>query len=228
MITTGALLLTFGATATANAQDHRTRREITVSQAEQQQRIREQEQRNAAYRRQLAQQNRMLQQQTATLQAQRNRAAQYRFQQAYATRIAEQQRQIQANRNYARDPYVTTPQSYRYTVSGTSRLTNQYGADALKSAVNYGYQEGFASGQADRQDRYAASYRNSAAYRDANYGYDGNYVSQSDYNYYFRQGFQRGYDDGYNSRSQYGNSLNGSTSILGSVLSAILGLTQLQ
>lgn len=94
--------------------------------------------------------------------------------------------------------------------------------------MNYGYQEGFQSGQADRQDGQSANYRNSYAYSDANYGYTGYNVDQSDYNYYFRQGFRKGYDDGYYSRSQYGNYSNGSSSILGTVLSAILGLTSLR
>ena len=98
----------------------------------------------------------------------------------------------------------------------------------LKQAVNYGYQQGLQAGQADRQDHWAANYQNSLAYQDANYGYTGNYVNQSDYNYYFRQGFRRGYDDGYYSRSQYGTSSNGSQSILSSLLSNILGLTQLR
>ena len=118
--------------------------------------------------------------------------------------------------------------SYRYNVGGTSRQTNQYGADVLKQSVNYGYQEGVQAGQADRQDNYPANYQNSIAYRDANYGYDGNYVSQSDYNYYFRQGFRRGYTDGYNSRSQYGTYNNGTGSILSSLLSSILGLTSIR
>jgi len=73
-----------------------------------------------------------------------------------------------------------------------------------------------------------ANYQNSLAYQDANYGYTGNYVNQSDYNYYFRQGFRRGYDDGYYNRSQYGSSSNGSQSILSSLLSSILGLTSLR
>jgi len=49
-------------------------------------------------------------------------------------------------------------------------------------------------------------------------------VSQDDYNYYFRQGFQLGYDDGFNSRYQYGSNSNGSYSMLGNVVSQILGL----
>ena len=43
-------------------------------------------------------------------------------------------------------------------------------------------------------------YRDSYAYRDANYGSSGYYLAQVDYNYYFREGFQRGYEDGFSSR----------------------------
>jgi hypothetical protein len=198
-----------------------------VSQAEQQQRIREQQQRAAQYQQQLDQRVLDVQQQTAQLQQQR-RAAQYRAQQEYAAQLLRQQQQLQAARNYSSDPYITTPHTYRYVVSGYTRQTNQYGADVLRQAVNYGYQQGARAGQADRQDNWAPNYQNSAGYRDANYGFTGNYVDQTDYNYYFRQGFRRGYTDGYNSQSQYGTSSNGTTSILGSVLQAILGLQQLR
>jgi hypothetical protein len=80
--------------------------------------------------------------------------------------------------------------------------------------VNHGYEQGFRAGEADRQDHRRASYRNTFGYADANFGYGGNYVDQSDYNYYFRQGFRRGHDDGYNSRWQYGSSTNGTPLIL--------------
>jgi flagellar biosynthesis/type III secretory pathway protein FliH len=123
---------------------------------------------------------------------------------------------------------VSTPQTYRYVVGGTTRQTNQYGADVLRQAVNNGYEQGFRAGQADRADRRRASYRTSFGYQDANFGYGGSYVDQSDYNYYFRAGFRRGYDDGYNSRSQYGTSSNGAPSILGSLLTSILGLQPIQ
>jgi hypothetical protein len=135
---------------------------------------------------------------------------------------------LQTAYNYANDPYIRTAPSYRYAYSGYTRETNQYGADVLRQAVNYGYQEGVRFGQADRQDGLPADYRNSFAYQDANYGYSGYYVDQADYNYYFRQGFQRGYSDGYYSRSQYGTALNGSPSILATLLSSILGLTSLR
>jgi len=68
------------------------------------------------------------------------------------------------------------------------------------------------------------NYRSSYAYQDANYGYDGYYVNQAEYSYYFREGFNRGYQDGYDSRMQYGSYSNGSGSILGAILSEILNL----
>jgi hypothetical protein len=189
--------------------------------------VRQQQQYASQYRQKLSQDTRLAQLREAQLLKQ-NRRAQYRFQQQYYARLAQQQQQLLAARDYSRDPYVTAPYSYQYIVSGTPRYTNQYGANVLKQAVDYGYQQGYEAGQADRQDGWAADYRNSYAYSDANYGYAGSYVNQSDYNYYFRQGFQRGYNDGYYSRSQYGTSLNGSPSILSTVLSTILSLTSLR
>ena len=91
--------------------------------------------------------------------------------------------------------------------------------------MNNGYEEGFQAGQADRQDNWrSGSYQNSYAYQDATYGYNGYYVTQAEYSYYFRQGFQRGYEDGFNSRSQYGSNSNGSYSILATVLTQVLNL----
>jgi len=156
--------------------------------------------------------------------------AAYRFQQDYLARLRQQEASLASARSYdySNDPYFYTAPTYRYTYSGRSYETNQYGADLLKQGVNLGYEEGYRAGQADRQDGYRADYRNAYAYEDANYGYTGMYVDQSEYNYYFRQGFQRGYQDGYNSRSQYGTNLNGKLGILGTVLSAILNLQPLR
>jgi hypothetical protein len=53
-------------------------------------------------------------------------------------------------------------------------------------------------------------------------------VNQTDYNYYFRQGFQRGYQDGYYSRSQYGQVVNGKYQLLAGLLSSLLNLTTLR
>jgi hypothetical protein len=88
--------------------------------------------------------------------------------------------------------------------------------------VDYGYQQGYRAGNADRLDHWRYDYRNAFAYRDANYGYSGRYVDQDDYNYYFRQGFHKGYDDGYYRRSRYGRQVNGNFAVLKGVLSGIL------
>jgi hypothetical protein len=197
-----------------------------VSPAEQQQRVQQQQQRTTQLKQHLDQQVHVVQQQTTQLQQQK-RTAQVRVQQQYQTHLVEQQRQLQAPRNFTTDPYVTTPHNYRYVVSGAARETNQYGVDMLRQAVNDGYSEGVRAGEADRTDHWKSDYQAAPAYQDATYGYSGQYVDQSDYSYYFRQGFQRGYADGYNARSQYGSVSNGNYSILGSLLTSILGLTSI-
>lgn len=210
--------------APATVQARTSARPIVLPAAVQRQRAQTEQQRSTQYRQRLDQQVRFSQQQAAQLQQQK-RANQYRAQQQYLAQLRQQQLRLQTARNYSNDPYIRTAPSYRYVYSGTTRETNQYGVDVLRQAVNYGYQQGVRFGQADRQDGWPANYQNSPAYRDANYGYSGYYVDQSDYNYYFRQGFRRGYADGYNSQSQYGTSLNGTSSILATLLSSILGLT---
>lgn len=195
--------------------------------AVQRQRGQIEQKRGTQYRQRLDQQVRLSQQRAALMQQQR-RINEYRAQQQYLAQLRAQQLRLQTAYNYSNDPYIRTAPSYRYAYSGYTRETNQYGADVLRQAVNYGYQEGVRFGQADRQDGLPADYRNSFAYQDANYGYSGYYVDQADYNYYFRQGFQRGYSDGYYSRSQYGTALTGSPSILATLLTSILGLTSLR
>lgn len=226
---TALLFLMFGGSAVAHAQHDRDKHPqqqppvpARVAPAEQQRRVQEEQQRTTRYKQHLDQQVPAMQRQAEQLQEQR-RATQYRNEQEYVARLREQQRNLQAERDYSRDPYVSTPHSYRYVVSGAAHETNQYGADVLRQAVGYGYQEGFQAGRADRADHWQANYENSIAYRDANYGYSGNYVDQGDYNYYFREGFRRGYDDGYYSRSRYGSISNGTPTILGTLLSSILG-----
>lgn len=198
-----------------------------ASPQEQQQRAQQEQQRATEYKRTLDAQVRAAQAQQAQL-AQQKRTAQARAQEQYAADLRAQQQRLQSPRDYSHDPYVTTPHTYRYVVSGTTRQTNQYGADVLRQAVNNGYQQGYRAGEADRQDRRRSSYSTTFGYRDANFGYSGNYVAQSDYNYYFRQGFRRGYDDGFNRRSQYGTVSNGNASILGNLLTSILGLRSLR
>jgi hypothetical protein len=171
-----------------------------------------------------------LAQQRAALLQQQRRTAQYRFQQEYLERERQQQITFRNERehDYDRDPYYYTAPSYRYYRGGSYYETNQYGADLLRQAVNNGYQEGFRTGEADRQDRWHSDYGDSYAYRDANYGYSGYYLAQDDYNYYFREGFQRGYEDGYSSRYQYGQYSDGRYSILDAFLSQILNLQSLR
>ncbi len=205
-----------------------------LSQQRQQQLIEQQQQRIAQYRQHLDQQQQQqqrqaVQQQTAMLREQ-NRASQYRFQEEYLERMRQQQVRLDNDHDhdYNRDPYFYTAPTYRYNRGGNYYETNQYGADLLRRSVNYGYEEGFRTGEADRQDRWRSDYRDSYAYQDANYGYTGYYVDQDEYNYYFRQGFSRGYDDGFSSRNQYGSYSNGSYSVLGAILGQILDFQSLR
>jgi hypothetical protein len=151
--------------------------------------------------------------------------AQYRYQQQYWDHERQEQNRLRDDRHdYDNDPYFYTASNYRYNRGGRYYETNQYGANMLRQAVNYGYQEGFQAGQADHQDGWRSDYQNSFVYQDANYGYNGFYVDQDDYNYYFRQGFQRGYEDGYFRRSQYGSYSSGRYTILGAILGSILDM----
>ena len=156
---------------------------------------------------------------------QQKRIFQYRYQQQYYERVRLQQLNYRNHsHDYYNDPYYYTASNYRYNYGGNYYQTNQYGANILRQALNYGYQEGIRAGRADHQDHWRYSYRDSYIYEDANYGYKGYYVRQSDYNYYFRQGFQRGYDDGYYSRYHYGQYNNGSNTLLSTLLVSILNL----
>jgi len=199
------------------------RQERRLSQTDQRMRIELQQRNMTQYRQSLNQRILLAQQQTGRLQ-QQNRMAQYRYQQDYYDRLRRQQLSIQnqQNYNYYNDPFYSTGWTYQYNRGGSNYQTNQYGADLLRQAVNNGFQEGFRAGQADQQDSWRSSYQDSYAYQDANFGYDGRYVQQDEYNNYFREGFRPGYDDGFNSRSQYGSYSNGKYSILDTILGGIL------
>src|SRR5437773_923361 len=199
-----------------------------LSQERQAQLIQRQQIRVAEYRRNLEEQQRRLQWQTEQLQRQR-RLAQYRFQREYLEHLRQEEIRIrQARYDYYSDPYFYSPPIYRYYRGGSYYDVNQYGADLLRRAVNYGYREGYRAGVADREDRWNFDYRDSYAYQDANYGYDGYCEDQGAYNYYFREGFRRGYEDGYYSRYQYGTYYNGEYSVLGAVLGQILNFVALR
>jgi len=160
------------------------------------------------------------QQRERQLQQQR-RINNLRYQQRYWNRLREDQLRLQQARYY--DNLIN---NYSYYRGGNYYYTSQYGAEMLRNAVENGYQEGFQAGQADREDGWGFDYQNSYGYQDGAYGYDSYYVSLDEYNYYFREGFQRGYEDGYYSRYQYGNYSGGKYQILGSILSGILNLVQ--
>jgi hypothetical protein len=199
-----------------------------LSQQEQQERIRQQKRLIAEYNQRIAQQQAIALRNAQQLEKQK-RLAHYRYQQAYYEQLRQQQARLENDRyDYDNDPYYYTPPTYQYRRGDNNYQTNQYGANQLRQASNTGYQKGYQAGRADKQDHWRFDYRGSFAYQDANYGFDGRYVRQDDYNYYFREGFQRGYEDGYYGRRTYGNNANGSDSLLGTVLNTILNLQPLQ
>ena len=153
-----------------------------------------------------------------------NRNEQYRSQQRYYERMNDQRRYYDNNRNddYYSGSYQYSPVIYRYNRGGSYYYANRYQADLMRQAINYGYEEGYYAGRADRMDRWSFNYRDAYAYQDANYGYSGFYVDRDDYNYYFREGFRRGYEDGYRRRYHYGKMSNGKVAMLAGTLAAIL------
>lgn len=140
-----------------------------------------------------------------------------RYQQSYWDRLRRDQLRLQQAVYY--DNIVN---NYRYNRGGIYYYTNPYGAQMLRDALNYGYEQGFEAGQADRADGWGFNYESAYAYQDGSYGYDSYYVGLDEYSYYFRQGFRRGYEDGYYGRYQYGIYSNGRYSILGSLIGTIL------
>lgn len=236
---TALLFVATSAEAQRGGKDHGDRKDHDdrkdphgqVSQQEQRRRVDEDRQRQTDYQRRLNAEVRAAQAHSAELRDQR-RTAQFEAHEQYL-RALQRQQQLQLQRahdarSYDRDPYYTTAPTYRYRAGSTVRETNQYGVEVLRQAVNQGYKQGYRGGLADRRDGSPANYQRAFAYQDANYGYNGNYIPEDDYNYYFRQGFQRGYDDAYGNRSQYGSVSNGNPSILSNILSGILGLTSIR
>ena len=147
---------------------------------------------------------------------------------AQEERLEQARRRAEVNRTFDRDRDYRPGYDYRYNMGGVYRETNQYGVDALRQAVDLGYQQGYRAGQMDRRDRAPADYRRALDYQNWQNGYAGNYVPQSDYSYYFREGFQRGYDDAYWTRARYGTFSNGNASILSNIVAGILGLTSIR
>ena len=154
------------------------------------------------------------QQQQVQLQ-QQNRTQQYRSYQDYCRRHDRIYLNFWNNRSrYYNDSWYFAPATYRFLFGGSYYGANRYQSDLIRQAMNYGYQEGFYAGRADRYDHWRYDYRSNYVYRDADYGYYGYYVSYDMYSYYFREGFRRGYEDAYYGRYRYGRYSRGSYSLL--------------
>lgn len=195
-----------------------------LPERERQQRISQQRQSVDQYRREAFASQGAERQRYAGLQ-QQNRSQQYQYQKHYWQRQHEMQGRWSSQRfNYDTNPYFYTRASYRYQRAGRYYQVNQYAAEVLQQAIQYGYEEGTRAGEADRYDGWRGGYRDNYAYLDANFGYDGYYVNQRDYNHYFREGFRRGYEDGFRRQYRYGYYEDGEYSIQSSVLQLILGL----
>jgi hypothetical protein len=218
--------------AQKRAQEQRQLKQKRVSQQEQQARIQKQEQQLSVYRKNIALREELAERDAQILRQQK-RIQHLKFQEQYEDRLRAQRAQLsQARYNYSNDPYYYTAPNLRYRRDGRYYQTNQYGMKKLEQALQAGYNEGFKAGRADREDRWRYDYRSAFAYQDANYGYDGRYIAQDEYNHYFREGFQRGYDDGYYGRQQYGRKkddgnviegVNDEWLIAGAVVAAIIG-----
>ena len=129
------------------------------------------------------------------------------------------------------DANIQPPGRYRVYRDGRWYNTDNRGADLLRNAINEGYRQGFNAGRSDYRGTRRVTWSNSNIYRTGTFGYQ-NGVDRAQYQYYFRQGFQRGYQDGTNSRYQdgyngdfeYGTYNNGTPNILGTILNQLLNI----
>ena len=131
-------------------------------------------------------------------------------------RIRKQQKQWEKDQRRAAKQYRLYRGSNYYSV-------DQRGYDLIRQAVNRGYQIGYREGANSRRYRRDSYYNNNSYYGSGTYGYPG-YVDRNQYQYYFREGFERGYRDGYNSQSQYGYYSGGKWNILANILGGILNM----
>ena len=129
-------------------------------------------------------------------------------------RIRKQQKEYEKAQKRAAKQYRLYRGSNYYSV-------DQRGYDMIRQAVNRGYQIGYREGANSRRYGRNGYYNNNTYYGSGTYGYPG-YVDRNQYQYYFREGFERGYRDGYNSQSQYGYYSGGKWNILANILSGIL------
>ena len=143
-------------------------------------------------------------------------------------RLVETQRRAEIDRAHIHDRDYRPVFEYRYRIGRVYRETNDFGANILRQAVSLGYQRGYEAGLQDVRAGVSPNYQLAFDYQNGNYGFTPDYIPESDYSFYFRQGFQRGYDDAYWNRARYGTFYDGTPSILGDVMAGILGLTTIQ
>lgn len=175
-------------------------------------------------------QQQKIQRQEAKLAQQRAKLAAQR-----QTEWTRRNRQIIVNRRVGTGYYPIDRNSnisagrYRVNRDGRWYNTDQRGAELLRNAVNEGYRQGFIAGRSNMNSNRRVSWSNSNVYRSGTMGYQSS-VDRGQYQYYFRQGFQRGYQDGSNSQYdnnhngtfQYGSYENGQPSILSTILNEVL------
>lgn len=220
--------LAAGAKPQQNKKEKKKHWEQAQKQQDQKQDQKRYDQRLAKYAHYVDQQQKLHQIRLAQLQ-QKKRLAQYRYEQQYFARLLQLHKSNEKARlqGYQNDPFFNTASDRRFKRGDAYYETNEYGIKHLQQATQYGYAEGYQAGMADRQDRWNSGWQVSDPYQDAIYGYNGLYVDQEDYNYYFREGFRRGYEDGYNNRAQYGTVVNGNYTLLDKILAAILPVEML-
>jgi hypothetical protein len=214
------LVTLFGSSQLANAQNRDNRRDDRQDERQE---------------RKIDKQREKIQKQRAKIEQERIRAEQIRHAEWNRRNVNSGNDRSNGNGYYNGNANANTNRNHRYRVNrnGSYYNTDQRGVDLLRQAVNAGYQQGFQAARNDRNRNRRGSYSTSNVYQSGTYGYQ-SYVSQSQYQYYFRQGFQRGYQDGSNTRYQndydgqyqYGYNNNGSMSILGTILSQILNIQQ--
>ncbi|MFL6466365.1 MAG: hypothetical protein ACJ72Z_00255 [Pyrinomonadaceae bacterium] len=143
---------------------------------------------------------------------------------AVSTASAQGNSQWAHEKNRIRKEQKAQERYYRVYRNGSYYQTDNRGVDLLRQAVSEGYRQGYRQGQIDRRYDRHTGYRASITYRNAIGGYQ-DYVDRGQYQYYFRQGFERGYDDGFSSASRYGYQTgSGVWNILGNVLGSILDI----
>lgn len=115
---------------------------------------------------------------------------------------------------------------YRITHEGRDYEMNYDGSELLKQSLNSGYQQGYQVGKDDHKAKRGETFSESLIYQNATTDYQSDVVDLNLYQYYFREGFQRGYADGYRNQKQYGKSTNGIRFISDTVSQQILNIQQ--